>query len=284
LIEVDVKKHKLLFENLELGKDGIWSSYLPVSEQEEEQRFREKLAAIKVDNYLDSVSKHHSIPVMDNKILRFIEFMPVDSIILDVGGCWGWHWRNINNLRPDIGIIIIDFVRSNLSHAKNVLGSLIGEQIELVHADATDLPFSDEVVDGVWTVQTLQHIPSYLKAYNESYRVLKKKGRLINYSLHINPIIGLIYFLLRKHYHKKGEVDNSYYLIRANNKQKQELENVFSDKVDDKYCECLFHPDLRLTFTGKEGSYIGKFDYYLGRFSVISRLLARQRCFEVVKH
>ena len=277
-------RFKTLFENLDKGKDGIWSSKLPVSEQEEEQRFREKLADIKIDNYLDTVSEHHSISVMDNETLRFIEFMPVNSIILDVGGCWGWHWRNIDNLRPDIGIIIIDFVRSNLNHATNLLGPLIGEQIELVHADATALPFPDEVVDGVWTVQTLQHIPSYLNAYNESYRVLKKKGRLINYSLHINPIIGFIYFLLRKHYHKKGEVDNSYYLIRADDNQKHELENVFSEKVDDRYCECLFHPDLRLTFTGKEGSYIGKFDYYLSKFFIISRLLARQRCFEVLKH
>lgn len=277
-------RFKTLFENLDKGKDGIWSSKLPVSEQEEEQRFREKLADIKIDNYLDTVSEHHSISVMDNEILRFIEFMPVNSIILDVGGCWGWHWRNIDNLRPDIGIIIIDFVRSNLNHAINLLGPLIGEQIELVHADATALPFPDKVVDGVWTVQTLQHIPSYLNAYNESYRVLKKKGRLINYSLHINPIIGFIYFLLRKHYHKKGEVDNSYYLIRADDNQKHELENVFSEKVDDRYCECLFHPDLRLTFTGKEGSYIGKFDYYLSKFFIISRFLARQRCFEVLKH
>ena len=101
-------RFKTLFENLDKGKDGIWSSKLPVSEQEEEQRFREKLADIKIDNYLDTVSEHHSISVMDNEILRFIEFMPVNSIILNVGGCWGWHWRNLNNIRPDIKIIILD--------------------------------------------------------------------------------------------------------------------------------------------------------------------------------
>ena len=43
--------------------------------------------------------------------------------------------------RPDVSVVIIDFVRQNLIHAKNVLGSLIGNQVALLHGDATSLPF-----------------------------------------------------------------------------------------------------------------------------------------------
>lgn len=277
------KRFKLLFEKLELGSDGVWSSCLPPSEQEEERRFRERLAAVKIENYLDSVSKHHSIPVMDHEVEKYLNSTPADSIILDLGGCWGWHWRNIKELRPDVSIIIIDFVRSNLHHAKSVLGSLIGEQVELVHADATTLPFQNEVIDGIWTVQTLQHIPSYIDVYRESYRVLKKKGRFINYSLHINPVVQYIYSVLGKKYHEKGKINNSFYLRRACDQQKMDLENIFSRKVYDSYSECLFHPELKLTFTGKENSLLGKIDCYVCNLSVIPKMIARQRSFQVVK-
>ena len=279
------KNHfKSLFNDLELGSDGIWSSNLPESDQKAEKRLREKVANIQIDDYLDSVAKYHSIPVMDHEVKKYLGLMPFGSVILDIGGCWGWHWRDIKNIRPDVYIIIIDFVRSNLLHAKNVLGSLIGNQVELVHADATALPFSNEVIDGVWTVQSFQHIPSYTSAFNESYRVLKKNGRFINYALHITPAIQFIYRILGKKYHLEGEIKGSFYFIRANNKQKDELENIFSGEVHDKYSECLFNPDLKITFTGREYSWIGILDYYLGKCSFISSMIARQRSFEVVKN
>ena len=60
--------------------------------------------------------------------------------------------------RPDVGVLIVDFVRSNLPHARNILGDLVGGQVALMHADATALPFavdsSFQDFDGVWTVQT----------------------------------------------------------------------------------------------------------------------------------
>ena len=82
--------------------------------------------------------------------------------------------------RPDVGVLIVDFVRSNLPHARNILGDLVGGQVALMHADATALPFavdsSFQDFDGVWTVQTFQHIPAYDKAVVEAYRVLKGGG------------------------------------------------------------------------------------------------------------
>jgi len=168
-------------------------------------------------------------------------------------------------------------------YAKILLGSLVGEQIELVHADATTLPFPCDIFDGIWTVQALQHIPSYIKVFHESYRVLKKNAKFINYSLHITPITKLIYSVLGKDYHEDGDIKDLFYLRRANKKQKEELSAIFNGDIVDKYCECFFHPDLRLTFTGKEQSWMGKLDYYFGSLSIVSRLFARQRGFEVIK-
>ena len=123
---------ELVFRQLKLGKDGVWSSDLPGTEQKVEIQLREKVAAKKIENYLEIIAKHHSIPVMDNEVRRYLDSVPLNSIILDIGGCWGWHWRNIKNQRPDIHIIIVDFIRSNLHHAKILLGSLCKNIIGII--------------------------------------------------------------------------------------------------------------------------------------------------------
>ena len=76
-------------------------------------------------------------------------------------------------------MVIVDFVRSNLIHAKNVLGDLVGTNIAWLHADATKLPFSGEnKFDAVWTVQTFQHILDFEGAVREAYRLLRGGGYL----------------------------------------------------------------------------------------------------------
>lgn len=134
----------------------------------------------------------YSIPVMSHEVDRFLASMPHGALILDVGGCWDWHWRRLAKSRPDVGVLIIDFVRASLIHAEKVLGSLVGTQVALMHADATALPFTDAGADfpgfdGVWSVQTFQHIPDFSQACHEALRVLKTGGRLENYSLHVTP-------------------------------------------------------------------------------------------------
>jgi ubiquinone/menaquinone biosynthesis C-methylase UbiE len=170
-----------LLSSQSINADGIYGSHITVSEnQSTEIALRESVAAAHYDNYLEAISCSHSISVMDFELDRFLAKIPHGGLILDIGGCWGWHWRRLASMRPDIGVLIVDFVRSNLPHARNVLGDLIGDQVALMHADATALPFKVspdfQGFDGIWTVQTFQHIPTYDKAVMESYRVLKKGG------------------------------------------------------------------------------------------------------------
>ena len=220
---------------------------------------------------------------MDYEVLRFLQAIPRDGIILDVGGCWGWHWRKIQQQRPDVSIVIVDFVRSNLLHAQNMLGDLIGKNIILVHADATALAFNSELFDGFWTVQTFQHIPDFKQACSEAYRVLKQGGYFMNYSLHITPMINLIYRLLAKTYHKEGKIQNLFYLNKASDQQRDIVAEIFSCVVKSYYTECLFHPDLKFTITGKLGSWLGRLDARFGRSNKLRRFFARQRSFEAIK-
>lgn len=270
-------------------EDGIYTAPMRVGsvDQEMEKKLREAVAEQEYENYLAAVSSSHSIPVMDHEVDRFLANMPTGALILDVGGCWGWHWRRVAETRPDIGILIIDFVKANLNHAKKILGPLLETQVSLMHADATSLPFPDAVLsgqgfDGVWTVQVYQHIPDFALACREAYRVLKPGGRFATYSLNRTPFNRFVFRLFNKHFHTDGMVNNQYYLVRANDEQRDIVKQVFGDVVD-RYTECLFHPDLKLSFSGRPGSIAGKLDILLGVVPWIGRWFARQRSFESIK-
>jgi ubiquinone/menaquinone biosynthesis C-methylase UbiE len=267
------------------GPDGIYSAPKPsfVSGQDAERKLREQVAVELYDNYLASIARHHSIPVMDYEIDHFLAKIPQGGLILDIGGCWGWHWRRLAETRPDLEVLIIDFVRANLVHAQRVLGPLVGTQVALMHADATDLPLPTSTFDGVWTVQAFQHIPNFARACSEAHRILKPGGFFVNYSLHTTPFNRMVYWLLGKTFHKEGMRKNKFHLNRANDRQRQIVVDIFIGEVIDRYTECLHHPDLRLTFGGRVGSPIGQFDKLLGELPRLGRWIARQRSFEARK-
>ena len=232
---------------------------------------------------LREVSRHHSIGVMDREVAVFTNALPSASLILDVGGCWGWHWRNIAALPKNIRIILLDFVPENFIHAARILGDSFQREVVPMAGDARQLPFPPNTFDAVWTVQTLQHIPEFEKACREAWRVLKPGGRFINYSLHSPLFVRLVYLLFGKKFHQKGEVEKCFYLRRADEEQKHVLEKIFQGPVREKFTECIFHPDLHLTHSGREGSPWGRVDFFLGKIHWISRFVARQRSFEVIK-
>jgi ubiquinone/menaquinone biosynthesis C-methylase UbiE len=279
-----------LLANLVLEQDNIYSSIENKDIiQNTEIKLREKVASKHYDDYLGAISNNHSVPVMDYEVECFLSKLPADALIIDIGGCWGWHWRNLSEKYPDVSVVIMDFVRPNLVHAKNVLGDLVGKQVALLHADATNLPFHlNEMFlgfDGVWTVQTFQHIPNFSKAVFEAHRVLIKGGYFANYSLHKTPFNRFVYKCLGKKFHIKGEVEGSYYLERANNTQREIISNFFGiDNTEDRYTECLFHPDLKLGFTGRVKSIFGILDIFLSKIPFFGRVFARQRVFLAKKN
>jgi ubiquinone/menaquinone biosynthesis C-methylase UbiE len=277
-------KRTEILSSLTIGDDGIYGYSFDNKGQEEEIKLRESVADHKYDNYLAEISKHHSVPVMDNEVARFLREIPSNGSIIDVGGCWGWHWRNIQKIRPDIKVYIVDFIRNNLIHAKNVLGNSVGKNIFLIHGDATNLVFDDEVFDGYWSVQTLQHIPNFETAIKEAFRILKNGGAFANYSLNTQWPIKLIYRLFGKGYHESGNIPGSFYLARASATQVEIIGSVFDDNVNKRYSEILFSPELKMTLAGRNNSILGVIDIHLSNNLGLLSGLARQQSYHVKKH
>jgi ubiquinone/menaquinone biosynthesis C-methylase UbiE len=279
---------KIIPNQYKLDSEGIFcNEFHPNSEQFEEVLLREKVAVGHSTDYLQSISQNHSIPVMDYEIDRFLKKIPFGGVVLDVGGCWGWHWRRLSNNRPDIQVIIVDFVRANLIHARSLLSNLGEDQLALMRADATNLPFvigSDFCgFDGVWSVQTFQHIPSFEQAISEVYRVLKVGGVFFNYSLNYQPHIKWIKRFFGRDYQSRGFVEGNFWLARASSQQKALIEAIFSCTVSDRWTEILFSPEIRFFAPGRESSLLGSIDSLLSNNTGLLGWLARQRSFECEK-
>jgi ubiquinone/menaquinone biosynthesis C-methylase UbiE len=272
-----------------VGADGVYGRLSDIPhDQLDEVSLRERVAAIHYDDYLNAISRSHSIAVMDREVDLFLAKIPRGGMILDIGGCWGWHWRRLAAARPDVGIVIIDFVRANLHHARNILGALVGDQVVLMHADATALPFTLDSnfqgFDGIWTVQTFQHIPKYGRAVEEAYRVLKLGGVFSNYSLNVQAYIRGFKRMLGRSYLIEGWVEGSFWLARASLKQKQQIEAIFGNEVTERWSEIIYSPELRFIGSGKNGSWFGKLDALLSNNFGFCRWLARQHSFHCKKN
>ena len=135
--------------------------------------------------------KFHSIKVMDSEVKKFVYKLKENSIILDLGCGWCWHWRHINKYRPDIKIIAFDFVKENFYHAKKILSNETKKQIYFVNDDMHNLNFKDNTFDAIWSVQVFQHIEKINQVLKESYRVLKKDGWIYNYHLNNSIFVKL---------------------------------------------------------------------------------------------
>ena len=242
---------------------------------------RRKVAKSYYNNFYSHISDHHSIQVMDLEIVNLLKIIPKNSIICDIGGCWGWHWRNICKQRPDINIVIIDFVYENLLIAKKILKKKINKQIYLVNDDICELKLKKEIFDTVWTVQTLQHIKKYSKAIKNIYKILKIDGYLFNYNLNINYIVKTIYKIFNKKYLIKG-YNNDFYLERSSITQKKIIKKIFKNTITTRYTELLFHPDLKIK-TGSIKNLFGKIDSFLSGSLFIKKIFARQEAFIVKK-
>ena len=67
----------------------------------------------------------------------------------------------------------------------SLLSQLVGlsGKTEFMTADATELPFEDNIFDVVWTQHAQMNIEEKEKLYSEIHRVLKREGRFIYYDI-----------------------------------------------------------------------------------------------------
>jgi ubiquinone/menaquinone biosynthesis C-methylase UbiE len=270
-------------EKLRLGPDGIYSSDGWGVGQEEEITLRRRVAEAVPPDLKGEIAIHHSFGVMDREVECFLDRLPANGVIIDVGGCWGWHWRNLHQQRPDATLVIIDLVKENLERAKYFLAGRINQSVFLVHGDGTKLPFDDNTFDAYWAVQALQHVPNLENALIESKRVLKPGGIFAMYNLNNPWAIRMIYKFLGKPWTDEGTVAGMFYLRRSGSWDGSAIKRIFGNVSPSRYTEIIFTPELNWHKSAAVGHWLGKLDSWLSSGFCAWNLIARQRSYSAVK-
>lgn len=258
------------------GLDGVYGAPNTSTDQEAERAFRAAIAARSYPNLLDEIARHHSIPVMDKEVEHFLRNIPPGGVVLDVGGCWGWHWRSLGSIRSDVTLCIVDLIRENFTHARRILGDQIDRNVFLVHGDATALDFPTQSFDAYWSVQALQHVPNFSAAIDEAHRVLRPGGLFACYSLNDAMLVRSLYRLAGRHYHRRGHIEGAFYLERMSEQQIETVKKRFGNDIQQRFTELLFNPDLSLTQSGAAGSIWGRMDAGLSGGGWWRKLIAHQ--------
>ena len=268
---------KFILKKYTKNHKDIFCANFKVKSQKNEIDLRRKIASKNYHNYFNEISKHHSIEVMNREVKIFLSKQKKNSIILDIGSGWCWHWKMLNELRPDIKIVALDFIKENFSHAKKILAKKNLNQIYFVHDDFNNNKFPINSFDAVWSCQAFQHMDNLSKKFRIVYNLLKKSGYFYNFNLN-NSLFVFIRNLLIK---KNRKIKKFYLLDRDINFQTKTLNKIFKKNCEMRYNEILFHPELNLYF-GNRNTLISKLDSKLSG-NKIFKYFARQVLMKVQK-
>lgn len=126
----------------------------------------------------ENISMAEAQRLMEDKLAKKLD-LPANSVILDAGSGEGNVALNIAGkygLRI-YGVDLLDFaVKRSIEKSKRLN---LENKLQFQVGDYTKLSFPNETFDGVYTMETLVHVPDYKKALSEFYRVLKPKGKLV---------------------------------------------------------------------------------------------------------
>lgn len=116
--------------------------------------------------------------LMEDKLVERLN-LPTNSIVLDAGSGEGNVAINLAikyGLRI-YGVDLLDFAVNKAISKSRKLN--LQNKVKFKLGDYTKLDFPADTFDGVYTMETLVHVPDYRKALKEFYRVLKPNGKLV---------------------------------------------------------------------------------------------------------
>ena len=231
---------------------------------------------LKKTNNISNVGKYHSIQVMHQEVDWIIKSTKKNSLILDIGGGFGWHWIKIIKKRTDLKIFIIDMVLENLLIARKIFKKNINKNIFLINENVCSIKIKNKF-DIAWSVQTTQHIPNLDLAIKNIHKSLKSDGIFYNYILNSENLLNKISIILKflKLYKKKK---NLFYFNNNLFLHKSKTFKYFKNIIFKKYNEFLFHPLIKFIFSGHENSFLGSLDAKLPRNFLFAKYIARQVC------
>ncbi len=248
-----------------------------IHHQTTEFQLRSKIAKQKYSNYFNEIFKYHSICVMDHYVKSFLIKLPKNAVVLDVGSGWCWHWRNVNDIRPDVKIIALDFIEENFLHSIKLLPKNSLKQIYFIHDDFNTLNINNESFDAVWSSQAFQHMKNLDINYKKVHKLLKKDGYFYNFNLNENLIIKIKNVFKSKN----NFIKDYYFLNRDINNQKKILKEIFNFQPKTIYCEFFFHPEINFLL-GKENSFVIYLENFFSKIKIFN-WMARQVLFKLKK-
>ena len=112
------------------------------------------------EELLKEASFHHCFPVMrgltHDKVQEYASHP--NSLIVDIGTGWGWHWIEVAKNNPDKKFLLIDFSLNNLLICRKLMPFNQFPNVLCLQADATHLPLTAGISQLTWSVQVLQHL------------------------------------------------------------------------------------------------------------------------------
>ena len=131
--------------------------------------------------------------------------------VLDIGAgtCYG---SSIIAGRNSGHVIAADVDIEPLMYGKKVYDM----NVELVRCNATSLPFRNETIDCVVSLETLEHIGEPDKALKEFFRVMNQTGRLIVSTPNKNVTDPILATSLNPYHHREYELKSMGRLLQKN--------------------------------------------------------------------
>jgi ubiquinone/menaquinone biosynthesis C-methylase UbiE len=121
---------------------------------------------------------HDQADTLDN-IIHNDTMFPKGSLILEAGCGVGAQTKIIAVKNPDSNFISVDISDDSLKQAQIMSVKLGLNNVEFKKADLYNLPFTDDLFDGIIICFVLEHLHNPIQALNELKRVLKKGGTMV---------------------------------------------------------------------------------------------------------
>ena len=102
---------------------------------------------------------------------RFVDQLPANSSLLDLGSSDGGTLNHIRELRPDLRLASSDIAGSPADYPA-------GTDFKRANFDTDKLPWPDATFDGVTCMHVVEHLRDPARIIREAARVLKPGGHL----------------------------------------------------------------------------------------------------------
>lgn len=124
--------------------------------------------------------------LMEDRLAR--ELDSKDNLTVFDAGCGEGKVAIYLAKKYNFNVVGVDLLDWAIKKAKeNASYENVQNKVDFKVMDYTDLKFPDKKFDGVYTMETLVHVPDYRKALRQFYRILKPKGRLVLFEYSMSP-------------------------------------------------------------------------------------------------